>query len=963
MPIFDLLKISNAKMMNKHLLLLFFAYWFAATPILGQGWVRNFDGDNSPWFVDVVPGLEGEVYTLATTGQDEIHVRRWDADGDLVWKHTEFGGFVTNANRLLSNPDGSVIVAYCSPFAFKYAPTLMKLDINGNLLWKEQYAGNDTLYGGESFDFIQLSDKNILLGTGDNDSFLLKKVNQTTGQPIWEKRIAPALPCASAAFERMAINSSGNILASAVTIDEFHTILEEELIWLNSSGEVQGRRVFVGNDTLLQDIKALPDGNFALTVSTSYILQCWKINSLGQVLWAKTLPYATFKSTLVVNPTGEIIVSTSINGQAIEYVKLDTNGNEISITPQFILGQTEFIRSMAFAPDGSFLVAGRYSDFVDWKAFVIKIPANGQLFTSLIRGKIAIDANDNCLSEITETPLSGWTVKAEKGGFAYDYYAFTDSSGQYEFPVENGDWLLTCRPPNNYWQTCKPLTQNLSLIDQDSIIDFPAHADINCPLLEVDVSTPFLRRCFENKYDVKYCNRGASVAENIYIHLDIDPLLDVQNFSIPAINLGGNKWKIGVNNLNIGQCGAFSFWATPNCDSAFIGQTHCVEAHIYPDSICAPLSAAWSGASIQVRGTCVGDSVVFIIKNIGNGTTIGTNEYVIIEDDLILREGNFNLSAGDSLVQTVLANGAFSRCEAEQEPNHPGISMPSAAVEGCGLNAQGTFSLGFQTQFNENDGDPFISIDCQQNQGSFDPNDKQGFPIGALAEHYILPNQDLEYLIRFQNTGTDTAFRVVLRDTLNVWLDPMSVELGASSHAVRYDLLPGAVMKFTFDNILLPDSNINEAASHGFIKFRVKQKTNVPLGTIISNWAGIYFDFNAPVITNTVFHTVDTGFLKVKLIDVIGELKGDLQWMIFPNPAKDVVIIGLKNVENEGLRNLKGFVNLTIRLRNPLGKLVLERDFNGNQLEIQRNGLSSGIYFIELMDNERVIGVGKLIWE
>jgi uncharacterized repeat protein (TIGR01451 family) len=949
------------KMMNKHLLLLFFVLCLSASQVFGQGWIRNFDGDNSPWFVDVAPGLEGEVYTLATTGQDEIHVRRWDADGDLVWEHSEFGGFVTNVNRLIANSDGSVIAAFCSPFNYKYAPTLIKLDINGNLIWKEQYAGNDTLFGSEFLDFVQLSDQNLLLGTGDNDSFLLKKINPISGQPIWEKRFAPALPCENAALQRMAINSSGNILASAATIDSFHTILESELIWLNSLGELQGRRVFVGNDTLLHDIKALPDGNFVLTVSTFYIQQCWKINSFGQILWVKTFPNASFKSTLVVNPIGEIIVSTtSTSGQDIAFIKLDSNGNEISNTPQLLLGQTEFIRSMSFAPDGSFLVAGRYVDYVNWKAFVIKIPANGQLFTSLIRGKIAIDANDNCLTETTEIPLSGWTVKAEKGGFTYDYYAFTDSSGEYEFPVENGDWLLTCRPPNNYWQTCKPLAQNLALIDKDTIIDFPTHADINCPLLEVDVSTPFLRRCFENKYNVNYCNRGTSVAENIYIHLTVDSYLDVQNFSIPALDLGGNNWKIEVADLPIGQCGAFSFLATPNCDSAIIGQTHCVEAHIYPDSICTPLSGAWLGASIQVRGDCVGDSVVFTIKNIGTGTTIGTNEYVIIEDDLILREGNFNLSAGDSIVQTVLANGAFFRCEAEQEPNHPGISMPSAAVEGCGLNAQGTFSLGFQTQFNENDGDPFVSIDCQQNQGSFDPNDKQGFPIGALEEHYILPGQDLEYLIRFQNTGTDTAFRVVLRDTLNTWLDPMSVELGSASHAFRYDLLLGAVMKFTFDNILLPDSNVNEAASHGYIKFRIKQKSNVPLGTVISNWAGIYFDFNAPVITNIVFHTVDTGFLTIKIVDAIEEKHKNLALLVYPNPTKEIVLITLKN---QGFQGFQDFVNLRIQLRNSLGNVLIERDFNGNQLEIQRNGLLNGIYFLEILEGNNVVGSGKLVFE
>lgn len=55
---------------------------------------------------------------------------------------------------------------------------------------------------------------------------------------------------------------------------------------------------------------------------------------------------------------------------------------------------------------------------------------------------------------------------------------------------------------------------------------------------------------------------------------------------------------------------------------------------------------------------------------------------------------------------------------------------------------------------------------------------------------------------------------------------------------------------------MLPDSNVNEAASHGFTSFRVKQVPNLPVGTLIENSAAIYFDFNAPVITNTSWHTI-----------------------------------------------------------------------------------------------------------
>ena len=118
----------------------------------------------------------------------------------------------------------------------------------------------------------------------------------------------------------------------------------------------------------------------------------------------------------------------------------------------------------------------------------------------------------------------------------------------------------------------------------------------------------------------------------------------------------------------------------------------------------------------------------------------------------------------------------------------------------------------------------------------------------------------MEYLIRFQNTGTDTAFLVVIRDTISPFLDPATVRPGASSHPYTWSLMNNGSLKFTFENIMLPDSNINEAASHGFIKFKIQQQPENLPGTTIHNQAGIYFDYNAPVITNQTTHKIQDRF-------------------------------------------------------------------------------------------------------
>lgn len=137
--------------------------------------------------------------------------------------------------------------------------------------------------------------------------------------------------------------------------------------------------------------------------------------------------------------------------------------------------------------------------------------------------------------------------------------------------------------------------------------------------------------------------------------------------------------------------------------------------------------------------------------------------------------------------------------------------------------------------------------------GSYDPNDKQAFTSSRTSEEMYLKDLDsyVDYQIRFQNTGNDTAFTVVVQDTISPLLDMASLMILGASHPFTPSIEAGNVLQFQFNDILLPDSNVNEVESHGFVAFRMKPVDNGLLGTRIDNAADIYFDFNEPVRTNT----------------------------------------------------------------------------------------------------------------
>ncbi len=142
--------------------------------------------------------------------------------------------------------------------------------------------------------------------------------------------------------------------------------------------------------------------------------------------------------------------------------------------------------------------------------------------------------------------------------------------------------------------------------------------------------------------------------------------------------------------------------------------------------------------------------------------------------------------------------------------------------------------------------------------GSWDPNDKHVEPEGVILTQELSPSFPLEYMIRFQNTGTDTAFRVRIVDTLGSSLQLPTIELISASHGCTWSMRGQGIVEWLFENIELPDSNTNEAASHGFVKFRIKAATHLQAGDSILNQASIYFDYNLPVVTNEPFNEVET---------------------------------------------------------------------------------------------------------
>jgi uncharacterized repeat protein (TIGR01451 family) len=168
--------------------------------------------------------------------------------------------------------------------------------------------------------------------------------------------------------------------------------------------------------------------------------------------------------------------------------------------------------------------------------------------------------------------------------------------------------------------------------------------------------------------------------------------------------------------------------------------------------------------------------------------------------------------------------------------------------------------------------------------GSYDPNDKRATPQLTTTE--VAQGRFIDYTIRFQNTGNDTAFTVVLTDTLSSLLQHNTLQVVEASHTCKTSMKDG-VLYFEFVNIKLPDSGRNNLGSNGFISFRIRPISTVVNNTVINNKAGIYFDYNDPIITNIASTQITNPPLPLKLLALSAITQGSQQIMVYFNTTNE----------------------------------------------------------------------------
>ena len=223
--------------------------------------------------------------------------------------------------------------------------------------------------------------------------------------------------------------------------------------------------------------------------------------------------------------------------------------------------------------------------------------------------------------------------------------------------------------------------------------------------------------------------------------------------------------------------------------------------------------------------------------------------------------------------------------------------------------------------------------------GSFDPNDKTCLEGDIVTPSLI--GEYVNYLIRFENTGTYPAENIVVKDVIDLSKFDISTLVPTNaSHDFVTKISDGNKVEFIFEKINLP---FDDANNDGYIAFKIKTLQTLAVGDSFENEANIYFDYNFPILTNkakSTFKTLGTQ-----------DFEFSNYFSVYPSPANDILNVGMKNsieVESMAFYDILGQLVIAIPSAQKVTKIDVSKLNTGNYfLKIKTNKGSSTVKFIK----------------
>lgn len=612
-------------------------------------------------------------------------------------------------------------------------------------------------------------------------------------------------------LKRYGVNSSGNLLNdNSLIVDPLITSINCDHIAVTSDDKIIMSGTFIVNGVSKEIIKLNNDGSLDLSFiyddsNTNKVIKAFSLTSDNKIICS------TQETTIA--PNGY----TTYNHQLL---RLKENGEvDIDVAP---LNLQSIVSGLKTLNDNGILLYNldygsnlRFNIINNVPVYGMAKLLGGNYYT--IKGENKFDFESNGCSD-SDLNLPNLNLQINNGTDTRTFIA--NSSGEYSFSVESGNYTLVPNIENSSYFNISPTSFTASFPSQTSplIQDFcitpnGIHSDVEIVILPINSARPG----FDANYKLVYKNKGNQTENGNFTLTFENSVLDLVSTSLPYNSSTSNSFTWNYSNL-------------------------------------LPFE----------------EREINIIFNLNS-----TIETPPVNNDDVL---NFNI-----LIST-------TNTDESVEDN--------------------TFNLN------------------QTVVGSYDPNDKTCLQ-GTIVDASIIDNY-AHYLIRFENTGSYKAEKIVIEDLIDdtkfniSTLTPLN-----SSHSFVTKIINNKV-DFIFENInldFLPNNN------KGYLSFKIKTLPNLVVGDVFSNQVNILFDYNYAVTTNNYDTTIAS--LSNQNIEPLNDI------LIYPNPVNDYLSIS------------SDFEIYKLEIYNLLGQVILVT-LNPNA-SIDLTNLKPGNYILKLNTNKGII--------
>ena len=444
---------------------------------------------------------------------------------------------------------------------------VLSISRTGKFLWSKRFGGDGDEFGKDITKGVDggyvIIGETTTTDNGESDFYLLKIDDE--GNKIWERNfgtdkddVGTAITTINDGYAFTGFSENPNGFDNDLAIYRITDEGEEKWSKPISSDEIEE-----GNDII-----TTRDGGLVIVgnITNNRDVLITKYDDTGKRLWLTSIgddKLAEIGVAVTELDNGELVVAghAEQNQVNIDFFMagFSADGDSLWQNKTGDIVNVDFTEGIVNTEDGGFAIVGYNSKFLDSfnDLTLVKTDGRGNTITSFIEGQIFSEPCNN-FEPSGKLPLSGWLVEAV--GEEKTYYGSTDEEGRYSIRVDEGRYAVNVLPVNSYWKTCVPggFLVNIEEPYDTTEVNFPISAEINCPFLEVDISTPFLAVCSDIVYTVNYCNLGTAIARDAFIEVELDEIINFESSSKPFTNQEGSKYIFDLGVLGVSQCGSFT---------------------------------------------------------------------------------------------------------------------------------------------------------------------------------------------------------------------------------------------------------------------------------------------------------------------------------------------------------------------------------------------------------------------